>query len=602
MSEGAYRKTADDLQAPTKPDPTQPAEPNRITAVIQGGTIQLGYTPVAATLAASLNTGTGQPKAKPAATPAGRTDVETTPGFKLAPPAIDEPTQVPLAVEAEPTAGTDETVVVPEANREGITPAQAPNLGSHPAIPLGFMLLISLFGQALYWGEPMVKSLRFVQMPIPVLLLALAMVPFAYWLGKANDRWGQTPWLLATAILLHTLATPFINAWLGGPGLGDVMLYHQYGGILLDTGMIPLNPAPEYPPLAVWVFGVIAFLTNNVGLFQSLSTAVVMAVPAFVMWLLLGRSKYSWIVAYIALMPWSAMWLVIRFDALPTALLVFALLLVRPDKETPWWKVACSAIIFGLAAAAKWHPGLAAVVLFFGYAAVQKWRNAFTMCFGSIIGFAIPHFPWILNPLGRQAIIDAYLFHAGRGVTGESLIWQVLYPLGLTGMPTYAWADSPNLNAGPWPNLFAAVAIAVPIIIAIIKPHRAWVTATIAPAMWLMGNRIFSVQFVLTITVLWVVALLLYPRMSTFMRLFLLVSLAITNAANWMIWPIMDRGWPTYSAITFVFLVPITIGLWVACGYKEKAVHKEGRHAFTADLMKDTDDSARAEEPEPVTV
>lgn len=580
MSEGVYRKTAADLQASQTPDPAQPSEPNRITAVIQGGTIQLGYTPVAATLAASLEDAPSPAAAPAADAPTVRTDVETTPGFKLAPPAVEEPTQVTPAGEQ---AAIEEPVIVPEAHREGITPAQAPNLGSHPIIPLGFMLLISLFGQALYWGEPMVDALRFVQMPIPVLLLALVMVPFAFWLGRTHDKWGPTPWLLATTILIHTLATPFINAWLGGPGLGDVMLYHDYGAILLDTNMIPLNPAPEYPPLAVWIFGVITYLTGGVGLFPALSTAVVMAVPAFVMWLLLGRSKYGWMVAYIALMPWSAMWLVIRFDALPTALLVFALLLVRPDEETPWWKVAFSAFIFGLAAAAKWHPGLAAVVLFFGYAAVQKWRNAFTMCFGSMIGFAIPHFPWVLDPLGRQALIDAYLFHAGRGVTGESLIWQVLYPLGLTGMPTHAWADSPNLNAGPWPNLFAAVAIAVPILIATMKPHRAWVTATIAPAMWLMANRIFSVQFVLTITVLWVVALLLVPRMSAFMRIFLLVSLAITNAANWMIWPIMDRGWPTYSAIVFVFLVPLTIGLWVACGYKEKAIHKEGRHAFTAD-------------------
>lgn len=586
MSEGVYRKTAADFKASAQADSSSPAEPTRITAVIQGGTIQVGYTPVAATLAASLQDKTVAAPTQAAALPTARTDAETTPGFTLAPPA-PEPTAQIREAQAQADASVDPGDVsarVQDDNTADDTADEVPlaRTGVHPAVPLGFLLLISLFGQALYWGEPMVASLRLVQLPIPVLLLAVVMIPFAFWLGQANDRWGPTPWLLGGTILIHTLATPFINAWLGGPGLGDVMLYHEYGAILLDTGMIPLNPAPEYPPLAVWIFGVITFLTAGVGLFPALSTAIVMAVPAFIMWLVLGRSRHGWMVAYIALMPWSAMWLVIRFDALPTALLVFALLLVRPDTETPWWKVACSAFIFGLAASAKWHPGLAAVVLFFGYAAVQKWRNAFTMCFGSMIGFAIPHFPWVLDPLGRQALIDAYLFHAGRGVTGESLIWQVLYPLGLTGMPTYAWADSPNLMAGPWPNLFAAVAIAVPILIATVKPHRAWATATIAPAMWLMANRIFSVQFVLTITVLWVVALLLYPRMTAFWRIILLISLAILNAANWMIWPIMDRGWPTYSAIVFIFLVPITITLWVVCGYKEKAIHKAGRHAMTA--------------------
>lgn len=581
MSEGVYRKTAADLTPTAKPDSASPGEPNRITAVIQGGTIQVGYTPVAATLAASLHDPASDTSAPATSAPKARTDAETTPGFTLAPPAAEPPAPV-QDTEAEPTAVTPTaTTTIADPEDDGVAMRPVGALGVHPAVPMGFLLLISLFAQALYWGEPMVNSLRLVQLPIAVLLLSIVMIPFAFWLGQANDRWGPTPWLLAGTILVHTLATPFINAWLGGPGLGDVMLYHDYGAVLLDTGMIPLNPAPEYPPLAVWIFGVISYLTIEVGLFPALSTAVVMAVPAFIMWLLLGRSKYGWMVAYIALMPWSAMWLVIRFDALPTALLVFALLLVRPDRDTSWWKVACSAFIFGLAASAKWHPGLAAVVLFFGYAAVQKWRNAFTMCFGSIIGFALPHFPWVLDPLGRQALIDAYLFHAGRGVTGESLIWQVLYPLGLTGMPTHAWADSPNLIAGPWPNLFAATAIAVPILIATVKPHRAWVTATIAPAMWLMANRIFSVQFVLTITVLWVLALLLYPRMTAFWRIIMLISLAILNAANWMIWPIMDRGWPTYSALVFIFLVPITISLWVACGYKEKAIHKDGRHAIT---------------------
>ena len=594
MSDGVYRKTAADLRSPSESNGNQPAEPNRITAVIQSGTIQVGYTPVAATLAATMAPPTAG--ASNGATPV-RPDQETTPGFHLAAPDLPTATEAPSVPTTTPgTAQTIPTQTIPaEEARDDRAPAQSgvatatsvaerpapPPRGVHPVIPIGFMVLISLFGQALYWGEPMIYTLRIVQMPIPVLILALAMAPFAFWLGRANDQWGPTPWLIAIAIFAHSLITPFINLWLGGPGLGDVHLYHEYGVKLLNTGMIPTNPAPEYPPLAVWTFGLIAYLTTEIGLFPAFSTALVMSAPALIVSLMLGRSRHAWMLAYIALMPWSAMWLVIRFDAIPTALLVIALFLVRPDKPAATGKVILSALVFGLAAAAKWYPGLAAIVLFFGYLAVRQWKHAIIMCVGSIIGFAIPHFPWVLTLLGRQALIDAYLFHAGRGVTGESLIWQVLYPLGLTGMPTYAWADSPNLAAGPWPTAFAVTAIAVPIVVAILKPHRAWVTAVIAPAMWLMANRIFSVQFVLTITVLWVVALVLYPRLSYFWRIIMLFSLAVLNAANWMIWPIMDRGWPTYSAIVFVFLVPITIGLWVLCGYKEKAIHLDGNHAFT---------------------
>ncbi|WP_336250592.1 hypothetical protein [Stomatohabitans albus] len=585
MTDGVYRKTASDLTPDTDPKKQLETEPSRLTAVIQGGTIQVGYTPVAATLAAAIDE---SPKSVEQDDTA-RTDDETTPGFSLAPPVVepidDATREAPGPVEAVRAADTVSGVGVDTTQDSSPSSSPAndyPRTGSHPAIPIGFMVLVALLGQALFWGESMIANMRLVQLPLPLLIHAVLMIPCALWVGRAHDRWGPTPWLLAGAILATTLVTPLINAWLGGPGLGDVFLYQEYGEKLLNTGLIPINPAPEYPPLAVWTFGLIAVLINKVGLFPSLATATVMAIPAFVMWLLLGRSRYGWLVAYIGLLPWSAMWLVIRFDALPTTLLVVALLLVRPDKEEATWKVVLSALIFGLAAAAKWYPGIGAIVLFFGYIAVKKWGYALTMCFGSIVGFAAPHFPWILDPLGRQALLDAYLFHAGRGVTGESLLWQFLYPLGLAGLPSHAWSDSPNLNAGPWPMLLVAVAITLPVLIAAWKPHMAWTSATVAPALWLMANRIFSVQFVLTITVLWVVLLLLVPQIASVWRFALLGSLAVMNVANWMIWPVMDRAWPSFSAAVFILLLPITIGLWVISARQERALAKAGSHGLVA--------------------
>lgn len=613
MSDGVYRKTSADVHqhemgegntpehhCGIQPDQGEVLADTRITAVIKDGTIQVGYTPVVETLAATLphtRGGTAQ-------TGEDRVDLDTSPGFRLASAIAERQgaeganTLADLTLDggsAEPVPqdgvgtgpndglGTEMGAdAKPAGAAVGVTEKESVvdllKTGTHPRVVLLIMTLISWGGYALYWGHPMVNRLRLAQSDIAVLAFGLVLGVAALWFGRAQDRWGPVPFSLGTAITATTLIYPVMNYWLGGPGLGDVMLYHQYGDVLLNTGYIPMNPAPEYPPLAVWTFGLIAWLTRTVGTVPALSTALVMALPGLVLWVILGRSQHAWMAAFIGLLPWSIMWQVIRFDMLPTVLLVAALLVIRPEKEATSGRVLASALLFGLAAAAKWHPGLAAIVLFFGFLGVKAYRQAIIMCLGSIVGFVAPQVPWLFDASGRQAILDAYLFHAARGVTGESLIWQFLYPLGMAGKPGYAWDDSPDLVAGVWPTVLVIWVIVLVIAIAFWRPHVAWSAAVMAPALWLMANRIFSVQFVLTITVLWIIALTYRKALGRGWRILILASLAILNSANWMIWPVINDRWPLYSAITFAFLVPMTVLMWIMGSRAERQLALDGGH------------------------
>jgi hypothetical protein len=362
------------------------------------------------------------------------------------------------------------------------------------------------------------------------------------WRGRARLR--LVP-LLGLALALQG-GFLLVHLWLGATADVDTaVVYRTQGNALLDGDY----PRSEYPTGAVLLFALEALLgggptkTANALLMIPFQLAAVGAV-----WALYTRWS-PWLAALVALWPANAYYWEFKFDLVPAALLAVGLVLALRER----WTLAGLAL--GLGTAVKWTPALAFVALAAWLAAGGRrasLRTASLAFVGALLAVHLPFLPWAAGDMA-----DAYTRQGGRGITPESVWYLLLRPFDLAEVRGHL---SFSAGAPDWANVGATLVQAALLLAVLVVAARARTrggavaAAAVAPAVFLLTNRIFSPQFLVPLLVAWAVAAALVVRTER-QALAVAVAAVAATGANAFVYPyalpFYDRTWPVASAILF---------------------------------------------------
>jgi uncharacterized membrane protein len=375
---------------------------------------------------------------------------------------------------------------------------------------------------------------------------------FAAW--RAQERLRLVPILVLS--LAFQLAWIALHLRLGVSSIDSAVLYRRWGNSLLHGHY----PDAQYPPAAVLLFAFDALLGGGP---TRTSHAFVMIpfelVTVAAVWALRSR-RSAWLAALVALWPLNAFSWEFRFDLLPTALLALGLLFAVRER----W--ALSGALLGLGAAAKWTPALAVVLLAVWLAAGGRWRAARVHVLASGLVFFGLHLPFLV--WAPHHTLYSYRYFNGQGVTGESIWYLVLAPLGRASVPLNAF----YLPAAV-PDWAKPLTVATQVVVLLALAFAAWrvrtslragvAVAAMAPVLFLLLNRVFSPQYLVLMLVAWAVAgaLLLDSRVD---QLLLGVAVMAATTANALVYPhtlFQHDLWRVASAA--LFLVGLATTAWI---------------------------------------
>jgi uncharacterized membrane protein len=257
-------------------------------------------------------------------------------------------------------------------------------------------------------------------------------------------------------------------------------------------------------------------------------------------WALTRLRGGTWFGAFVGLWPTSAFFWEFKYDALPTALLVVGLVLALDER----WALAGGA--FGLGAAVKWTPAITCALLVLWLLSLRRVRPALAHALSAACTFAVVVVPFLVwSPSAVWASVSR---QAPRGITAESIWYLPLRAVGkATPLRVYdaaivpGWADTAAvvLQLG----LLALLAL----LLVATRPRlpAAVAIAACGPAVFLLLNKVFSAQYILTVGAALAVAAVVLER-----RLAVAVLVAIAGAANVFVYPI-GRFWQGASVILF---------------------------------------------------
>jgi hypothetical protein len=378
------------------------------------------------------------------------------------------------------------------------------------------------------------------------------------WLSRDRLRLGPVLVLGAG----FQLAWILLHLHLGVTGDHDPLdVYPAQGDVFLNGDY----PDSEYPPGAVALFALETWLGGG----EARTANALLMIPfqlvcVYAVWSL--RTAWApWLAAAVALWPLNAFYWEFRFDLVPTAALVAALALAWRDR---WYE---SGFVLGLGTVVKWTPALAAVAL-------VLWllrKRAFSRAGMQVAGFAIPvllvNVPLLLwRPI---EIVHAYTTQSARTVTAESFVFLPLH-LFQDAEPGYWYfggADASDASNRDAIRLQIAAVILV-LVAALLARTRASAVAIagLAPACFLLTNRIFSPQFfVLVLAAIVVAAALVVRRRS---ELFAVMgACAVSTTANTVLFqswlgaqPVeSEPNWIYVSTLAFVPTLIVTVWLVV---------------------------------------
>jgi hypothetical protein len=160
-----------------------------------------------------------------------------------------------------------------------------------------------------------------------------------------------------------------------------------------------------------------------------------------------------------------------------------------------------------------------------------------------------------------DALTNPYRFQGDRLLTGESLFFTLLRPLGLAETGEFPWDAA--IAARSWTTMALAVQIvAVVAVCAWVwrRPHEMMRAAALAPVAWLATNRVFSAQFNLFVLVALGVALAL-STLTTHRRRLLAVALAAVAVSNYSVFPGHDSFWFATKVVYWVGLSVVIVVL-----------------------------------------
>jgi hypothetical protein len=173
--------------------------------------------------------------------------------------------------------------------------------------------------------------------------------------------------------------------------------------------------------------------------------------------------------------------------------------------------------------------------------------------------------PFALRDWG--AFLSPYTTQGARPLIGES-IWflpALLLEPGLLTDLAAPWSGVSSALITPQLTLLGQLGALIALgLIALLRPpdlRRALALAALAPALFLLLNRVFSPQYLLPISASLLIAgaaVLRTPRQM----LALVGALALMQAANLMVWPYTQSSWVLQSALLFGVALPLAA--WLA--------------------------------------
>jgi hypothetical protein len=372
-------------------------------------------------------------------------------------------------------------------------------------------------------------------------VVALAALLFAWW-RQEQLRLGP----LVAIALAFQVALLWAHLRLGAHGDQDARdVYAVYGNELLHRHHYPES---EYPVGAVLLFALEAFLgggateTANAFLMVPFQLVCVTSI-----WLL--RTPYSaWLATLVAIWPMNAYYWEYRFDLVPAAFLALGLFLAWRGR----W--SSSGLTLGLGAAVKWTPGLTAAVLAVWLLGGRRLRDAggFVGAFvAAVLVINAPFFLW-----AQRNVLAAYR-QGSRAITNESIWYFVLRPMGLTKAgPEWQSSGAPH-SADTMAVVVQLALLAVLVLFALLlrgQLDKALAVAALAPAVFLLTNKVFSVQFLVVLTTAWAFAAALVVATRREQLVVGLLMMAATFA-NAFVYPFHlpdgTEQWVPYSAIMF---------------------------------------------------
>jgi uncharacterized membrane protein len=387
-----------------------------------------------------------------------------------------------------------------------------------------------------------------------VLLAAAASLVAFCMVWRSQDRLRIAPLLALT--LAFQLAWIGLHLRLDVTSVDSSVLYRIWGNSLLHGHY----PDAQYPPGAVLLFAFDALLgggptrTSHAFLMIPFQLVTVAAVWAL-------RTRWSrWLAALVALWPLDAFSWEFRFDLVPAALLALGLLFALRER----W--ALSGALLGLGAAVKWTPALATAALVVWLVAGRRWRpaRAHVLAFGLVfVGLQLPFLVW-----DATHTLFSYRYFNGQGVTGESIWYLVLAPLGHATVPLREFwlpATVPGWATSVTEVVQGCVLLAIGIAAwrARASARAGVAIAAMAPVLFLFGNRVFSPQYFVLIVPAWAIAGALVLR-NRIEQLALGVAIMGATTANALVYPytLFQHGlWRPASAA--MFLIGIATSIWI---------------------------------------
>ena len=410
--------------------------------------------------------------------------------------------------------------------------------------------------------------------------IALAALLLAW---RRSDELRLAP-LLALTLALQ-LGFVVVHLTLGAVADVDTSeVYRDQGNALLDGDY----PRSEYPTGAVLLFAFEALLGGgttrvpNAFLMIPFQLVLVAAV-----WSL--RTRWSpWLAAVVALWPANAYYWEFKYDLAPAALLAVGLAVALRGR----WSSSGAAL--GVGTALKWTPALAfaTFVVWLLASGRRRLAGAHALAFAGV--FALLTVPFLLWSPGD--VLAAYTRQGDRGITAES-VWYL--PLRLLGLAEVRGHISEPAGAPDWANVTATLVQAALVLAVLVAAARvrgnvraAVALAALAPAVFLLTNRIFSPQFLVPILASWAIAAALVVRTPREQLAVGLAAMAATGA-NAFVYPyalpFYDQTWPLASATLFVLGFGLTG--WLAVRALRAAPQRAPEH----DRRGESEDRERVE-------
>jgi hypothetical protein len=386
---------------------------------------------------------------------------------------------------------------------------------------------------------------------VEVLVMSTALV--VAWSAQEQLRLAA---LLAIAAA-YALGIVLVHEAVGIPSDTDGAVYARQGNDLLDGDY----PRSEYPVGAVLLFGLDALIGGaSMRTTHGLLMIPFLLAASGAIWLL-NTDWSAWLAAVFALWPADLYFVHMRFDIVVVALLVLGLLFALREQ----WMTAGA--LLGIGAAVKWSPALACAVLVLWLVASRRPRDALRHAFAFVAAFVAISLPFALWQAGD--VFAAYTKQSTRGITAESMPYLPLRLIGLAEPGASGELQDPA-EVPAWAD-GAAVALQLlfvfAIVLLVVWSHAtldgAVAAAAIAPAVFLLTNRVFSPQFALVVLAAWVVASSLLAR-SRAEQLLLAAAAMLATFANALVMPGFVSSWTGWSGLYFCLSLGLTAWLLLA--------------------------------------